>query len=537
MRLIPSLAVSLILSLATTVRATVSFDLAVDRLSDGSGAAVPAGALVLLVADTNGDGLGTAYSGGIGLQAALDGDQGDDLVVYRSDLSGMGTGGVLGSSTGGLELGGVGPGQWSAGDPLYLVWFPNLTLASGYLAPGQPYGALAVGLTPPDGGNDLLVYVAPTNSGVFGNLPSPSGAVDPLSTLIAVQRDALPPSVNAPTSGAITGTGAILGGTVVADNGDPVVQRGVVYAVVSGGPEPALGGPGALVATSGGGVGAFTTAVSGLTGGTTYAFRAFATNGGGTGYSAVAAFTTDATLTLVGGLASVTRDLLPGDRHRFRFTIDRPRYLFLTTGGVPVVARLYNGAGQLIAEQATEGAVSFANLLVQTGEYTLDLSRGAAPGGAVPYTLSIDASNTVAPMPDASVGTSLTSQTGTNLYFPTVQQLTLASPDGRAVTGYVSLTNRGNVTDRFALRGTPGNADFAVGYFDAAGANVTAGVTVGSFLTAPAAPAAAAGWIRAVVTPSRRAVLLRQNRVFSIEGISQFEPLIKDAVSIRVNTR
>ncbi|MBU6180360.1 MAG: hypothetical protein KGR69_11885, partial [Verrucomicrobia bacterium] len=193
--------------------------------------------------------------------------------------------------------------------------------------------------------------------------------------------------------------------------------------------------------------------------------------------------------------------------------------------------------GQLIAEQATEGTVTFANLLVQSGQYTLDLSRAPAPGGAMPYTLSVDAATVVFARPDGSVGTSLTSQTGGNVYLPTLQELTLVSPDGRAVTGYVTMTNRGNVADRFGIRGTPGNVDFTVVYYNESGANVTAGVTAGSYLTTQVAPSATAGWIRAVITPSRRAVLQRRSQVLSVDGTSQFNPMVKDGVSIRVNTR
>jgi hypothetical protein len=379
--------------------------------------------------------------------------------------------------------------------------------------------------------------VAPTSTGRFGGDRIPSTSTNLRSdqtSYVFVEH----PLVGSPTSGSITETGATLGGSVTSDSGAPVIQRGVVYAIASANPEPSIGGAGATVASAGGGgLGSFTTTVSGLTGGTTYAFRAFATNQGGTGYSAVAAFTTDTNLILSGGLASVARDLLPGDRHRFRFTVDGPRYLHLSTGGVPVIARLYNASGQLIAEQATEGVVSFANLFLPAGEYTLDLSRDPAPGSAMPYTLAVDASSVVFSRPDAAVGPSLTSQTGSNVYLPTLQQLILASPDGRTVTGYVTMTNRGNVTDRVGIRGTAGNADFTVGYYDESGANVTAGVTVGSYQTAEATPSTAAGWIRAVVTPTRRAVLLRRNHTLSIEGTSLFDPGVKDEVSIRVNTR
>lgn len=526
----------LVLAAVSPARATVSFDMAIDRLDDNNGVPVASGSLVVLVADTNGDGLGTAIAGSLALQTPLDGAGGDDLIIYRSDLSGFGGGGTLAVSTGGLDLGGVGAGQWSAGDPVYLVWFPNLTLADGSLSIGEPYGARAIGVTPSDGGNELLAYVAPTNTGSFGSAPIPSNATDLRSSLTSsILID--PPVVGSPTMTSITQTGATLGGTVVSDGGDSVTERGVVYALVSANPEPEIGGSGVSMSATGGGLGVFSVPVAGLTGGSTYAFRAFATNGGGSGYSASAVFTTDTTLTLVGGLASIARDLYPGDTHRFFFTVDGPRYLNLSTGGVPLRARLFNSLGQLIAEQSVEGAVSFANLFLTSGNYTLEIIRDAGAGAGSPYTMTVDASTVAFPKPDAAVGASLTSLTGTDVYYPTTQQLVLASRDARTVSGYVTLTNRGNVTDRVSLQGTAGNNDFAVGYFDEAGSNVTAQVLVGSFQTPDMVPLAPARWVRAAITPTKRAVQLRRSYSLSINARSQFDSAVRDAVSILINTR
>ncbi len=261
MRPLPVFLLLLCLALATTARATVSFDVAVDRLNDSAGSPVAPGALAILVADTNGDGLGRVNAGSLALQTALDGPGGDDLIVYRSDLSGLGVNGVLGVSTGGLALGGTGSGQWSEGDPLYLVWFPNLTVASGSLSAGEAYGATAVGVTPADGGNDLLVYVAPTSTGSFGSDRIPSNSTDlrsDQSSYVFVEQ----PLVGSPTSGAITETGAIIGGSVISDNGDPVTQRGLVYAVASVNPDPLIGGTGVSVVSAGAGHGSFSTQIS-----------------------------------------------------------------------------------------------------------------------------------------------------------------------------------------------------------------------------------------------------------------------------------
>jgi hypothetical protein len=115
----------------------------------------------------------------------------------------------------------------------------------------------------------------------------------------------LPPlTVTSPTVANITATTATLGGTVVSDGGTTATERGVVYSITN--PNPVIGGPGVLpkVIVSGT-MGVFTTvpAVSGLSSGTNYYFRAYAINSAGTSYSPVASFETLPMLLL--GLAQV----------------------------------------------------------------------------------------------------------------------------------------------------------------------------------------------------------------------------------------
>ena len=521
---------------ATGARATVSFDVAADRLDDINGSPVPAGALVLLVADTDGDGLGQVTAGEVSLRSFLDGASGDDLIVYRSDLSALGIGGSYGVSTGGLELGGAGTGQWSQGDALYLVWFPSLSLSSGSVSPGEAYGARALGVTPVDGANEAFVYVAPINGGTFGGARIPLSSTNLRSDLSTI-NPATAPSVEAPTAVSITAASAILGGQVTAENGGPVTSRGVVYSVASANPDPVIGGGGVSTLSSSGGTGVFSVAAPGLTSGITYRYRAFATNSVATGYSASAVFTTDTQLNLINGLASVAREMHPGDLHRFRFTLDSARFVNLTTGGAGLRARLYNSLGQLIAEQSVAGNVAFANLLLSSGTHTLELFRDLGVGTATPYTLAVDASLEVQARPDGAVGASLSSLTGNNVYFPTTQQLTLVSPDSRIVTGYVTGTNRGNISDRLSFQGTPGDTYFSVIYYNQAGANITAQITAGTYQTALMAPASPAAWVRAAVTPTRRAVQLRRSHNFIIGLKSLHNANATDTVSILVNTR
>ncbi len=87
------------------------------------------------------------------------------------------------------------------------------------------------------------------------------------------------PSVTTATPSSITTTTAILGGEVTSTGGAPITARGVCYATS---PDPAL--PAALHTTLTGGVGTFSSTVTGLSDGTVYYVRAYATNSMGTAY-------------------------------------------------------------------------------------------------------------------------------------------------------------------------------------------------------------------------------------------------------------
>jgi hypothetical protein len=101
-----------------------------------------------------------------------------------------------------------------------------------------------------------------------------------------------PPVISEPVSTAISETSATLGGKVISAGGTPIIGRGVVYSIASANLNPVIGGAGVIHATTSGTTGAFTVAVSGLSSGTTYAFRAYATNSNGTTYTSAANFTT-----------------------------------------------------------------------------------------------------------------------------------------------------------------------------------------------------------------------------------------------------
>jgi FlaG/FlaF family flagellin (archaellin) len=105
------------------------------------------------------------------------------------------------------------------------------------------------------------------------------------------------PSIATPTSASITGTAVTLGGNVTADNGATLSEKGVVYSISSVNGSPSIAGVGVTkVVVSGASTGVFTTTtqITGLTPGTRYSFKAYATNSKGTTYTSAATFTTSA---------------------------------------------------------------------------------------------------------------------------------------------------------------------------------------------------------------------------------------------------
>ncbi|HWB11051.1 MAG TPA: Ig-like domain repeat protein [Pirellulales bacterium] len=103
-----------------------------------------------------------------------------------------------------------------------------------------------------------------------------------------------PPTVSSPTFAAVTGSSATLGANVASDGGSTITKRGVVYALTSANSNPQIGGNGVTEVDATGTTGVFTLPVTGLAGGTSYTFEAFATNGIGTTYTAATSFSTAA---------------------------------------------------------------------------------------------------------------------------------------------------------------------------------------------------------------------------------------------------
>ena len=96
------------------------------------------------------------------------------------------------------------------------------------------------------------------------------------------------PTVSTMAVSAITDTTAECGGTITLDGGSAITARGVCWSMSA---TPTIAND---ITTDGTGTGSFTSSLTGLTAGTHYNVRAYATNSAGTGYGGVDSFTTAA---------------------------------------------------------------------------------------------------------------------------------------------------------------------------------------------------------------------------------------------------
>ena len=121
--------------LSAQIQASVSFTISAERLQDPSGIDMAESGVLVLVADTSGDGFqGPSSTSFV---------SGDDHMIGMWDIAAGGgnTPGAFQGTTGAVSF----SGDWGEGDPLAIYWFPTLSLPSE--APGEavPYGMYANG--------------------------------------------------------------------------------------------------------------------------------------------------------------------------------------------------------------------------------------------------------------------------------------------------------------------------------------------------------------------------------------------------------
>lgn len=147
---------------------TVSFNIEAEslQLPGGQGPA-PIQSLVLLVADTGGDGFQPVRPGILtDVGSAIDGQ--NDVIIYRGDYSVTEQPGLLFET---VTLNFDAPTFWQAGDGIGLYWFPALTLATPATTIDDQYGLY----TDPAGIDGSDPWIAPPGGSVI-NLTFINGA-------------------------------------------------------------------------------------------------------------------------------------------------------------------------------------------------------------------------------------------------------------------------------------------------------------------------------------------------------------------------
>ena len=157
----------------------------------------------------------------------------------------------------------------------------NPTISNSKVTSGSGTGSFTCNLTGLKDGTKYYVRAYATNS--------KGTAYGEEKTFTTTAYSA--PTVTTTSASNITQTTATCGGNVTADGGQTVTARGVCYSTTS---NPTISNS---KVTSGSGTGSFTCNLTGLTAGTKYYVRAYATNSKGTAYGTEKTFTTTADLT------------------------------------------------------------------------------------------------------------------------------------------------------------------------------------------------------------------------------------------------
>ena len=130
-------------------------------------------------------------------------------------------------------------------------------------------------------GTYTLTYTAADSKGNIGTATRTVTVLAPASTS---------PTVVSSVASAVTATTATLGGNVTSAGTAPVTARGFLYSTTN--TSMTTGADGVINTSAGSGTGTFSAEVSGLSGGSLYYFRSYATSSAGTSYGDILSFTT-----------------------------------------------------------------------------------------------------------------------------------------------------------------------------------------------------------------------------------------------------
>jgi sugar lactone lactonase YvrE len=297
-------------------------------------------------------------------------------------------------------------------------------------------------------GGTVVIGVYLEDSSTTGINSTPGeGAIDAGAVYLFTGFPATTPTVTSPTFASLTATSASLGGNVAADGGAAITERGVLYSATADNADPLIDGTGVVKAIGTGSTGVVTVAVTGLTQGTGYSFKAYAINSQGTSYTSVSTFTTLSTnadlsaLTLSSGTLS-------------------PTFASATTAYTASVA---NAVASITVTPTRAQANATIEARVNAGIYAVVTSGSAS--AALPLNVG---SNTVDVRVTAQDGVTQKIYTVavTRMAAPTVTSPTVASVTDKAATlgGNVTADGGDVITERGVVYSdTAGNSDPLIG--------------------------------------------------------------------------
>ena len=181
---------------------------------------------------------------------------------------------------------------------------------------------------------------------------------------------AVAPTVNTTAASDITATTATLNGNITSDGGAAITARGFVYAISNAG--LTIGTTGVTNVIVSGTTGVFTENITGLTAGTKYYYRAYATNSFGTTYGEVQSFTTSAKPTVSTAAASdITSSTATLNGH------------ITSDGGATITARGFVYA--ISNADLTIGATGVTNVIVSGTTGTFNSAITSLTAGTMYY--------------------------------------------------------------------------------------------------------------------------------------------------------